>query len=129
VGAIVAVVIGVIAGDARLIPVWPGTGWLITLALTSQVLGWLLIMTSLPRLPAALTSLILCVQPIGSVALGAVIFGESPDTLQVVGVAAILAALLWATAPRRSAEQVLVAVADERGRAGAVAGEHVPPGA
>ena len=61
-------------------PSWPGAGWLITLALTSQVLGWLLITISLPRLPAALTSLLLTVQPVGSVALAALIFSESPSS-------------------------------------------------
>ena len=65
------------------------------------MLGWLLITVSLPRLPAALTSLILTVQPIGSVALGAIIFGEAPSALQLAGVAVVLAALLAATAPRR----------------------------
>ena len=45
----------------------PRTRWLLTLALTSQVLGWLLITVSLPRLPAALTSVTLTIQPVGSV--------------------------------------------------------------
>ena len=64
------------------------------LALSSQVLGWLLISISLPRLPAALTSLLLCVQPVGSVALGVVLLGESPSLLQFGGVAFIIAGLL-----------------------------------
>src|SRR5581483_1692994 len=89
-------------GDADLAPDWPGAGWLATLALTSQVVGWLLITVSLPRLPAALTSLLLTVQPIGSVALGALIFSESPTALQLVGVALVLAGLLTATRPDRS---------------------------
>ena len=88
---------GWIIGDGHLVPTWPGAGWLITLALTSQVLGWLLITSSLPRLPAAMTSLLLCVQPVGSVALAAAIFGESPSALQLTGVALVLAALLTAT--------------------------------
>jgi drug/metabolite transporter (DMT)-like permease len=94
------VVAGVIIGDAKLVPHWPGAGWLITLALTSQVLGWLLITVSLPRLPAALTSLLLTVQPVGSVALAALILGEAPTTLQLAGVALVLCGLLVATAPR-----------------------------
>jgi drug/metabolite transporter (DMT)-like permease len=98
--AVLCVIAGVIIGDASLEPVWPGAGWLITLALTSQVVGWLLIATSLPRLPAALTSLLLTVQPVGSVALAAIIFGESPSGLQLLGVAMVLAALVWATRPR-----------------------------
>jgi drug/metabolite transporter (DMT)-like permease len=88
---------GAIIGDARFVPVWPGAGWLITLALTSQVLGWLLITVSLPRLPAALTSLLLTIQPVGSVALAAIILGESPTGIQLLGVALVLVALLVAT--------------------------------
>jgi drug/metabolite transporter (DMT)-like permease len=93
------VVVGLIIGEADLVPHWPGAGWLITLALTSQVLGWLLIASSLPRLPAALTSLLLCVQPVGSVILAAIIFSESPSALQLLGVALVLGAVLTATAP------------------------------
>ena len=94
---VLCVIAGLIIGDADLVPDWPGAGWLITLALTSQVIGWLLITISLPRLPAALTSLLLTIQPVGSVALAAVIFGESPTVLQLGGVAMVLAALITAT--------------------------------
>ena len=107
---ILCVIAGVIIGDARLVPSWPGAGWLITLALTSQVVGWLLITVSLPRLPAALTSLLLTVQPVGSVALAAVILGESPTPLQLGGVALVLCGLLVATAPRRRLAEYLTAV-------------------
>ena len=93
---------GLIIGDADLAPDWPGAAWLITLALTSQVLGWLLITVSLPQLPAALTSLLLTIQPVGSVGLAAVIFGESPSALQLLGVLIVLAALLGATMPTRA---------------------------
>jgi drug/metabolite transporter (DMT)-like permease len=96
------VIAGVVIGDARLVPSWPSAGWLITLAITSQVLGWLLITTSLPRLPAAMTSVLLTVQPVGSVALGALILGESPSPLQLVGVALIVTALLTAGRARVS---------------------------
>ncbi|MDQ6607006.1 MAG: DMT family transporter [Actinomycetota bacterium] len=97
---VLCVLAGLVIGDAHLVPKWPGATWLITLALTSQVLGWLLITASLPRLPAALTSLLLTVQPIGSVALGALIFGESPSSLQLVGVLVVLGALVTATRPQ-----------------------------
>jgi drug/metabolite transporter (DMT)-like permease len=96
---VLCVLAGLIIGDARLVPHWPGAGWLITLALTSQVFGWLLIASSLPRLPAALTSLLLCVQPVGSVILAALIFSEAPTALQLVGVVFVLGAVLTATAP------------------------------
>jgi drug/metabolite transporter (DMT)-like permease len=81
------------------VPSWPAHGWLVVLAISSQVLGWLMLSTSLPRLPAALTSLLLTIQPVGSVMLAALIFGESPSALQLAGVAAIIASLLALAAP------------------------------
>jgi drug/metabolite transporter (DMT)-like permease len=99
VGAVVSAAAGVVIGDAHLVPTWPGAGWLVVLALTSQVVGWLLISISLPRLAAAQTSLLLTIQPVGSVALAAAIFGESPSALQLGGVVLVLSALLVATTP------------------------------
>jgi len=100
VSAVVAGGIGLLVGDVNLVPSWPAHGWLLTLAITSQVLGWLLISVSLPRLPAALTSLLLCIQPLGSVALGVLLLGERPSALQLVGVGCILAGLLVTARPR-----------------------------
>jgi drug/metabolite transporter (DMT)-like permease len=94
---------GAIVGDLDLVPTWPGHGWLATLALTSQVLGWLLISVSLPRLPAALTSVLLTIQPVGSVLLGIAIFSESPSAAQLGGVAVVLTGVLVANLrPRRT---------------------------
>ena len=67
---LVAIAAGALLGELDLAPSWPAHGWLVTLALTSQVVGWLLIALALPRLPAALTSIVLTVQPVGSVVLG-----------------------------------------------------------
>ena len=130
--AVVAIIAGLVVGDADLTPGWPGVGWLIVLALTSQVLGWLLITTSLPRLPAAMTSLVLTVQPVGTVALAALILGESPSGLQLVGVVVILAAMMVATRPvsrARLSEQVLRLRSDQRRGAGSVVGNDVAVGA
>src|SRR4051794_39684141 len=102
VGALGALAIGLAVGDLDLVPSWPAHGWLVTLALTSQVLGWLLISASLPRLPAALTSVLLTVQPIGSVILAALIFAEAPSALQLLGVATILSGLVLATRRART---------------------------
>ncbi len=133
VATVFALVAGLVIGDADLAPAWPGIGWLIVLALTSQVLGWLLITTSLPRLPAAITSLILAIQPVGSVALAALILGESPSALQLVGVAVVLAAVVTATRPasgaRRLSEQVLRLRSNQRRGTGSVVGNDVMVGA
>ena len=98
---VACVLAGLAIGDVNLVPVWPGAGWLVALALSSQVVGWLAISVSLPRLPAALTSLLLTVQPLGSVIAAAAIFGESPSALQLSGVVVVLGALLVAAMPRR----------------------------
>jgi len=95
--------IGVVVGDLDLTPSWSATGWLVLLALSSQVLGWLLISTSLPRLPAVTTSILLTFQPVCSVVFAALIVNESPSLLQLGGAACILAGLITATIGRREA--------------------------
>ena len=89
-----ALIASLALGAEDLAPAWPSAGWLILLALTSQVLGWLLITVSLPRLPAAMTSTILTIQPIGSVILGAVLLAEAPSVLQLAGCALIVLGLV-----------------------------------
>jgi drug/metabolite transporter (DMT)-like permease len=98
--AVFALIAGLIIGDVDLAPSWPAHGWLALLAVSSQVVGWLLISVSLPRLPAALTSVLLTVQPVGSVILGVILLSESPSLLQLVGVACIFSGVLVATARR-----------------------------
>jgi len=93
--------IGLAVGDLDLTPSWSATGWLIVLALSSQVVGWLLISTSLPRLPAVVTSILLTLQPVCSVLFAALIVDESPSLLQLAGAACILAGLVTATVGRR----------------------------
>jgi drug/metabolite transporter (DMT)-like permease len=102
--AVVALGAGLVIGVDDLVPSWPSAGWLLTLAVTSQVLGWWLITVSLPRLPAALTSVILTIQPIGSVGLGALLLGQDPSALQLGGVALILAGLVSVAVMRRAPE-------------------------
>jgi drug/metabolite transporter (DMT)-like permease len=101
VATVTAIAAGLVIGNADLVPTWPGAGWLIVLALTSQVIGWLLIARSLPRAPAALVALLLTFQPIGSVAIAALVLGESPSGLQLLGVAIVAVALLGATLGRQ----------------------------
>jgi drug/metabolite transporter (DMT)-like permease len=54
----------------------------------------MLITTSLPRLPAALTSVTLTIQPVGSVILGVILLSETPSGLQLLGVLCILTGLI-----------------------------------
>jgi drug/metabolite transporter (DMT)-like permease len=95
-----AVAAGLVIGDLDLAPSWPAHGWLALLAMSSQVVGWLLISVSLPRLPAALSSVLLTIQPVGSVLLGVILLSESPTLLQLAGVACIFSGVIVATARR-----------------------------
>ena len=97
VGALASLVIGLPLGEVNLVPSWPAHGWLLTLALTSQVVGWLIISVSLPRLPAALTSVILTLQPVGSVLLAMLLLGEAPSAIQLLGAGTILVGLVLAS--------------------------------
>ncbi len=92
--------LGLVLGDLRLGPPWPALGWLVLLALTSQVIGWLLITVSMPRLAAGTIGALLLIQPAGSVALSYVILGERPSLLQLAGVALILTGVVVAVTGR-----------------------------
>jgi drug/metabolite transporter (DMT)-like permease len=92
---------GPFVGGVDLVPSWPAHGWLLTLAITSQVVGWLLIAVSLPRVPAALTSVVLLLQPVASVALAAIVLDERPSRLQLAGCVIVLMGVVAATAGSR----------------------------
>ena len=85
--AIVCFVTGLAVGSLDLTPSAASLGWLILLALLTQVCGWVLVAISLPRLPAAVTSVSLTFQPVCAVLLAALILGESPSSLQLLGAA------------------------------------------
>lgn len=91
---------GLLTGTLKLVPSWPAHGWLLALALGPQVIGWLLITISLPQLPAAVGSVLLLIQPAGSIALGRLILAEQPSALQLGGVALILAGVVLASVRR-----------------------------
>ena len=69
---------------------WPAHGWLILLALSCQVLAWLLIGYALPRLPAVETATIILLQPALTLLWGAIIFDERPSPTQIVGAVIVM---------------------------------------
>jgi drug/metabolite transporter (DMT)-like permease len=89
---------------------WHSLRWLLILALMSQTLGWLLITSSLPRLPAAVSSLLLLLQPAAALVLADIVLGERPTLIQVLGAGLVCAGVLaatWATSARqRAADRV-----------------------
>jgi drug/metabolite transporter (DMT)-like permease len=101
-------VVGAALGELDLRPAWPAHGWLLTLAVSGQVLGYLAIAASLPRLPALVASILLLVQPVLSVMLAAAVVDERPSSLQVAGVALVVAGVVVATTVGRREREAAV---------------------
>jgi drug/metabolite transporter (DMT)-like permease len=80
-----ALLFGLIFGGLQLAIPWQAFGWLLLLSIVVQVAGWLLITASLPQLPAALSSMLLLLQPAGAMILAAIVFGHWPTAVQLVG--------------------------------------------
>jgi len=97
--AVVALVFGLAIGRLDPVPSWPSHGWLALVGITSQSIGYLIISISLPRLPAALTSIILLTQPVATVFLARVLLDERPSIDQLLGVALVIAGIAVATVP------------------------------
>jgi drug/metabolite transporter (DMT)-like permease len=97
--AVVAIIYGVLSRELDPIPAWPSHGWLALLGITSQSIGYLIISISLPRLPAALVSIILLAQPVATVILARILLDERPSPDQLIGVALVVAGLAVATLP------------------------------
>ena len=77
-------------------PEWPAHGWLIALAVLVHTGGWLLIARALPRLPALETSVLLLLQPAGTIVWAGIIFGERLAPSQWLGVSMVLIGILAA---------------------------------
>jgi len=92
-----ALLLGLAFGGLRLDIPLPSLGWLLLLAMTSQTAGWLLITSSLPRLPAAVSSLLLLLQPAASILLAAAVLAERPSALQLAGAVLVCGGVLVAT--------------------------------
>ena len=127
-----AAALGLVFGGWQLNIGWHTFGWLLLLALTSQTAGWLLITSSLPRLPAALSSLLLLLQPAASILLAAVVLSERPSPLQLAGAVLVCTGVLAASraAPRPTSTASRSQWPDRRPlAAGAAAGSPAPEGA
>jgi drug/metabolite transporter (DMT)-like permease len=92
--ALGALLLGLVFGGLQLRIGWPSLGWLLLLALLSQTLGWLLITSSLPRLPAAISSLTLLLQPAAAMLLAFLVLGERPSLIQIAGAVVVCTGVL-----------------------------------
>ena len=78
-------------------PSYPSHAWLILLALSCQVLGWIAITYALPRLPAAHTSFALLLQPVLTILWGILLLSEKPSFQQSSGMLLILGSIITVT--------------------------------
>jgi drug/metabolite transporter (DMT)-like permease len=100
--ALACAVAGAALGELDLVPSWPAHGWLVLLAVSAQVVGWLVISTALARLPAARTSLLLTIQPAAAVIFAMLLVDEEPSWVQLLGIAVVLTGIVYATGSRRT---------------------------
>ena len=112
--ALVALAFGEAVGDIDLAPSLPAHAYLLALGILSQSIGYLLIQASLPKLPAVITSVLLLVQPVTTMLLGAILLAELPSPFQLAGVLLVLVGIALATGALRRVRMV-------RSRAGGAA--------
>lgn len=98
--ALVAVAVGPWWHGLDAWPGWHAVGWLALVAITGQLLGWLLVAFCSSRLPSTVSSALLLLTPVGAVGLGAVTLGERPSLLQLAGCALVVIAGYLASARR-----------------------------
>jgi drug/metabolite transporter (DMT)-like permease len=94
-------------------------GWLL-LAVVVQIAGWLLITASLPRLPAALSSMLLLLQPVLAMVLAAIILHRRPTPVQLIGAAVACGGVVAAAITQGQREPRAII---DRGRINAAGGE------
>ena len=95
-----------------LVAPWPSHIWLILLALSAQVGGWLLLGQALRTLSALETAVIMLLQPVLALVWGWLIFGETSSLTQSIGVAIVLLSIVTLNinqARNRRATRVILA--------------------
>jgi drug/metabolite transporter (DMT)-like permease len=96
---VVGALFGLLSGELDPVPAWPSHGWLALVGITSQSIGYLVISISLPRLPAALVSIILLAQPVVTVVVARGLLDEVPSIEQLLGVGLVIGGIAAATIP------------------------------
>lgn len=95
---ITCLLVGLVSGHLDFTFDWQHHRWLIALAIGSQVVGWTLISSMLPRLPALTGSVLLLLQPVGTMVWGRLLFAEILSPLQWSGVALVIGGVAWLSA-------------------------------
>ncbi|MFD9679865.1 DMT family transporter [Rhodococcus sp. NPDC059969] len=107
--ALTAGVYGLVSGTLDLTPSLVAQGWLVLLALVSQVIGWLLVASASQRLPASAVAASLVLQSASALLFGAVLLAQTPTLVQLAGAGMILAGVVVATRtpPKKSSTTVV----------------------
>jgi len=95
--ALGSLLLGLAFGGLQLDVPWASLRWLLLVAITSQTVGWLLITSSLPKLPAAVSSLLLLLQPVAAMGLAAAVLAERPSLAQLAGAVLVCGGVLAAS--------------------------------
>ena len=95
--ALTAGAYGLVSGTLDLTPSLAAQGWLVLLALVSQVIGWLLVASASQRLPASAVAASLVLQSASAMVFGAVLLAQTPTLVQLAGAGMILAGVVVAT--------------------------------
>ncbi|MGH3373681.1 MAG: DMT family transporter [Actinoallomurus sp.] len=99
VAALVSLAGGTFWHGVSLLPGWSTVGWMLLVALCGQVVGWLLVAVYAPKLSSHVGAVLLLLTPVGALALGALVLGERPTPLQLLGGALVLAAAYTVAGP------------------------------
>ena len=106
-----ALLLAPLDGGFSLLPSWPSHGWLVLLALGAQVVGWLLINATLPLIEAWETSMLLVLQPAGTILWAYLIFAEVFSISQWAGLVLVIGGVTVVTLSRaRSTRSMTTAV-------------------
>jgi drug/metabolite transporter (DMT)-like permease len=111
---------GLAFGGLQLAVPWRAFGWLLLLAVVVQIAGWLLITSSLPRLPAAVSSLLLLLQPALAMVLAAIVLHQRPTSVQLIGAAIACGGVVAAAVTQGQGKDRAII---DRGRVDAAEGE------
>ncbi|MBO0882543.1 MAG: DMT family transporter, partial [Mycobacterium sp.] len=111
-----ALLLGAAFGGMDLGLSWSSLSWLLLLALSSGIVGWLLITSALTHLPATLAALLLLLEPAGAMILGVVILGQRPGLVQIIGAVLVGGAVLLAAKRQSTPELPATATANRETR-------------
>ncbi|MEQ3553753.1 DMT family transporter [Pseudonocardia nematodicida] len=97
--AVTSGIVGAVGGGIAVDLPAQSWAWLIVLALSGQVVSWVLIGRGTAGLTPGTAAALLLVHPVLSVMLGMLVLAERPTAWQLVGCAVVVAAVAWLAGP------------------------------